>query len=221
MASMAGEQSTLARQSGAVSGQNGSMKDRINPYFMKLHRVIRDAECTDFQRAEISMDAAFEHVRAQAHAAHERGNKLMFIGNGGSAGITSHLATDFSKNGGLRATAFNDGAVLTCLGNDFGYEHVFAKQIEWHGQPGDLLLAISSSGRSANILKGVCAARERGCGVVTMSGFGEDNPLRLAGDVNFYVRSSFYGFVEVAHLALLHAILDLDMGWVTEAGGAE
>jgi D-sedoheptulose 7-phosphate isomerase len=164
------------------------------------------------------MGAAFEIVRAKAHAAHERGNKLMFIGNGGSAGITSHLATDFSKNGGLRATAFNDGAVLTCLGNDFGYEHVFAKQIEWHGRPGDLLLAISSSGRSANILNGARAARECGCEVVTMSGFGDDNPLRMAGDVNFYVRSSFYGFVEVAHLALLHAILDLDMGWAPESG---
>jgi D-sedoheptulose 7-phosphate isomerase len=221
MKTMTGQQDILARPNNASTVDGASIKDRINPYFAKLHRVIRDAECTDFRRAEMPMVTAFEHVRAQAHAAHERGNKLMFIGNGGSAGITSHLATDFSKNGGLRATAFNDGAVLTCIGNDFGYEHVFAKQIEWHGRAGDLLLAISSSGRSANILKGARAARERGCGVVTMSGFGEDNPLRLAGDVNFYVRSSFYGFVEVAHLALLHAILDLDMGWAPDSGGPE
>jgi len=218
---MAGQQDTLARPKIAVLGQEDSVQDRISPYFAKLHGVIRGAECTDFCRGEMLLGEAFEHVRAQAHAAHERGNKLMFIGNGGSAGITSHLATDFSKNGGLRATAFNDGAVLTCIGNDFGYEHVFAKQIEWHGRAGDLLLAISSSGKSANILKGARAARERGCGVVTLSGFAEDNPLRLAGDVNFYVRSSFYGFVEVAHLALLHAILDLDMGWAPETGGAE
>ena len=206
-----------ARQDGTAIGQSVTMKDRISPYFAKLDRAIRGAECTDSRRAQMPMETAFEKVRAQAHAAHERGNKLMFIGNGGSAGITSHLATDFSKNGGLRATAFNDAAVLTCIGNDFGYEHVFAKQIEWHGRAGDLLLAISSSGRSANILKGARAARERGCGVVTMSGFGEDNPLRFAGDVNFYVRSSFYGFVEVAHLALLHAILDLDMGWAPDS----
>jgi len=220
LTSVAGQQSGLERPNG-TSGIAAPIKDRINPYFAKLHRVMRDAECSDFRRAEMPIGAAFEAVRAQAHAAHERGNKLIFIGNGGSAGITSHLATDFSKNGGLRAMAFNDGATLTCIGNDFGYEHVFAKQIEWHARPGDLLIAISSSGRSANILKGAREARERGCGVVTMSGFGEDNPLRLAGDVNFYVRSSFYGFVEVAHLALLHAILDLDMGWVPEPGVLE
>ena len=56
------------------------------------------------------------------------------IGNGGSAGIASHMANDFSKNGGLRALAFNDPSVLTCLGNDLGYEHVFAKQLEWHAR---------------------------------------------------------------------------------------
>ena len=58
----------------------------------------------------------------------------MFVGNGGSAGICSHLAIDFSKNGGLRAMAFNDPSALTCLGNDLGYENVFAKQIEFHGR---------------------------------------------------------------------------------------
>lgn len=221
MASITPKQISPARPDGAAIGQAASLKDRINPYFARLDRAIRDAECTDLRGTPMPMATAFEKVRAQAHAAHERGNKLMFIGNGGSAGITSHLATDFSKNGGLRATAFNDGAVLTCIGNDFGYEYVFAKQIEWHGRPGDLLLAISSSGRSANILKGARAARERGCGVVTLSGFEEDNPLRLAGDVNFYVRSSLYGFVEVAHLALLHAILDLDMGWAPDSDAAD
>jgi D-sedoheptulose 7-phosphate isomerase len=189
------------------------MRARIGPYFDTLNRVIREAECTDAAGATLALGTAFQRVRDQAHFAHECGNKLMFIGNGGSAGITSHLAIDFSKNGCLRATAFNDGAALTCLGNDFGYESVFAKQIEWHAREGDMLVAISSSGRSGNILNGVAAARARGCHVVTLSGFGDDNPLREAGDVNFYVRSPHYGFVEVAHLALMHAILDLDMGW--------
>src|SRR6185295_3206162 len=110
-----------------------------------------------------------------------------FVGNGGSAGICSHLAIDFSKNGGLRSLAFNDPSALTCLGNDLGYENVFAKQIDFHGRPGDLLIAISSSGRSPNILSAVAKARERECSVVTLSGFGDDNGLRRTGDVNFYV----------------------------------
>ena len=78
----------------------------------------------------------------------------MFVGNGGSAGIASHLAIDFSKNGGLRSLAFNDASALTCLGNDLGYENVFAKQIDFHARAGDLLIAISSSGRSAEHPRG-------------------------------------------------------------------
>ena len=139
----------------------------------------------------------------------------MFIGNGGSAGLASHLAIDFSKNGRLRSLAFNDASALTCLGNDLGYENVFAKQLEFHARAGDLLIAISSSGQSANILAAVERARAAKVGVITLSGFGRDNKLRRTGDLNFYVRSSEYGFVEVAHLALCHAILDLDMGWAS------
>ena len=145
----------------------------------------------------------------------------MFIGNGGSAGIASHCAIDYSKNGGIRSTAFNDGAALTCLGNDLGYENVFAKQIDLHARPGDLLMAISSSGKSMNILKAVDIARERGCAVFTFSGFSPDNPLRTFGDLNFFVDSPEYGFVEISHLALIHSLLDLEMGWAKELQPAE
>jgi D-sedoheptulose 7-phosphate isomerase len=189
------------------------VRDRIEPYFDTLLGVIREAQCSDRQGAALPLHQAFERVRGAARAAHAAGNTITFVGNGGSAAIASHLAIDFSKNGGMRARALNDGAALTCLGNDLGYEHVFAKQIEWHARPGDLVVAISSSGRSANILNAVEAARARDCTITTFSGFREDNELRRAGDVNFYVRSGQYGFVEVAHLALCHAILDLDMGW--------
>jgi len=152
---------------------------------------------------------AIEHARRT----HADGNKLMFIGNGGSASIASHMATDYSKNGGLRAQSFNDSAMLTCLGNDLGYENVFAKQIELYARPRDLLIAISSSGRSANILNGVKAARAAGCLVMTLSGFGADNPLRRLGDINFYLASDQYGFVEIGHLAICHAVLDFSCGW--------
>lgn len=193
------------------------MRDRIAPYFDTLFKLTTEVECSERDGASVAVANAYQRVCDLCHAAHERGNKIMFIGNGGSAGITGHMAVDFSKNGKMRATAFNDGSMLTALGNDYGYEFVFAKQIEWQGRAGDVLIAISSSGKSPNILKGVEAARAHGCDVVTFSGFGEDNPLRQSGDVNFYVRSREYGFVEVAHQAIIHAILDLDMGWTPES----
>jgi D-sedoheptulose 7-phosphate isomerase len=189
------------------------MRERIGLYFETLFKATVEAECTASSGEDLTLEAAFLKVCQSCHDAHDSGNKVMFIGNGGSMGIATHMAVDFSKNGGMRATAFGDGAMLTALGNDFGYENAFARQIEWHGRAGDVLIAISSSGKSPNILNGVRTARSQGAKVVTFSGFREDNPLRKAGDVNFYVRSMKYGFVEVAHQAIIHAILDLDMGW--------
>jgi len=181
-------------------------------YFQTLARLVRDVAVTDEAGRLLTVDQGFGRVSQAAHAAHDAGSKVIFVGNGGSAGIASHLAIDFSKNGGVRALAFNDAAALTCLGNDLGYENVFATQLEFHALPGDLLIAISSSGMSPNILRAVDVARARGCGVVTLSGFAEDNALRLLGDVNFYIRSASYGLVEVAHMAVCHGILDLDLG---------
>jgi D-sedoheptulose 7-phosphate isomerase len=196
------------------------VRELLEKYISTLANAMRAAEVTDRVAKRLTLELGCEWVRRAAHEAHDAGNKIIFIGNGGSAGIASHLAIDFSKNGGLRALAFNDPSALTCLGNDLGYENVFAKQLEFHARPGDVLIAISSSGKSPNILGAVREARARGCKVVTYSGFSENNDLRRTGDVNFYVRGQDkeYGFVEVAHLALCHAVLDIDMGWGTSWG---
>lgn len=137
------------------------------------------------------------------------GGKLIFIGNGASASIASHMATDFWKNLNIRALAFNDPTLLTCIGNDYGFEHVFEKPIKMFADSGDILIAISSSGKSKNILLGVKSAREKGAQVITFSGFKADNPLRQTGDINFYVPHSSYGHVEVTHLSLCHCIADI------------
>jgi len=108
----------------------------------------------------------------------------------------------------MRAIAFNDPAMLTCVGNDFGYPHVFEKPIAMFADRGDVLIAISSGGRSENILRAVDTGLERGCRVVTLSGFRPDNPLRARGELNFYVPSESYGFVEITHLAVCHCIVD-------------
>jgi D-sedoheptulose 7-phosphate isomerase len=189
------------------------MRERLDRYFATLSDALRRVAVTGRDGSAQTLEQGCAWVRGAAHAAHDAGNKLMFIGNGGSAGIAGHLAIDFSKNGNLRALAFNDPMALTCLGNDLGYHNVFAKQIEMHARPGDLLVAISSSGKSPNILAAVAAARARDCAVATYSGFAPDNDLRRLGDVNFYVPASEYGFVEISHLALCHAVLDIDMGW--------
>jgi len=183
----------------------------IGNYADTLQVAVKGAEASDQRGKAIGLDEAILQSAERARAVHDAGNKLIFAGNGGSAAICSHMATDYCKNGNLRTWAMNDGSMLTCLGNDYGYEHVFAKQIEFHARKGDLLIAISSSGKSANIINAVSAARNMGCSVITLSGFHGDNPLRALGDINFYLKSGFYGFVEIGHLTLCHAILDFCM----------
>ncbi len=196
------------------------MEHRIEAYFATLGRLPLAAQASDNEGRGLALGCVFRAVIELARDAHAAGNKLIFIGNGGSAAIASHMAIDYTKNAGLRALAFNDSAALTCLANDLGYAQVFAHQIDMHARPGDLLVAVSSSGASPNILAGVAAARAKRCAVVSFSGFRPDNPLRALGDYNLYVASAEYGFVEVAHLALNHAILDLAMGWGREEEAA-
>ena len=184
----------------------------VRRYFTALSGYLTDTAVTTLSGQPLDMAEAVNQVMLLARRTHAADNKLIFVGNGGSAAISSHMATDYSKNGDVRAMALNDASMLSCLGNDLGYERVFAKQIELYARADDLVIAISSSGRSANILNGVKAARAAKCAVVTFSGFTSDNPLRRLGDLNFYINSDRYGFVEIGHLTICHAILDFICG---------
>ena len=161
---------------------------------------------------------ALDHIRFEPNAyqtvinmiaLHGHGKaRLFFIGNGGSAAVASHMAVDWMKAGGFATFGPGDAAHMTCLANDLGFENVFGLPIERHGMLGDVLFAISSSGMSEDILHACDVARSKMMNVVSLSGFGEGNFLRTKGAVNFYVPSSRYGIVEIAHLAILHSILD-------------
>jgi len=152
-------------------------------------------------------DDAVDRVISSAHEVRRRNGRVFFIGNGGSAAIASHMAIDWLNKGKFAAMAFNDGAALTCLGNDYGYHHVFNNQLRAHCRDGDMVFAISSSGNSQSIIVPALMAKGTAT-VVTLTGFAPDNMLRSMGDINFYVPSQSYGVVETAHLAILHAILD-------------
>ena len=186
---------------------------QIHDYLNEVGKLASNTTANGSSKENFPLVDAFARVNSTVLDTHDSDGTVMFVGNGGSASIASHMAIDFSKCGGVRSICFNDGSSLTCLGNDLGYENVFAHQIKQHGRAGSLLIAISSSGESPNILKAVEAARATSCKVITFSGFAPDNALRSCGEVNFHVASKAYGFVEIIHLTLLHAILDLRDGW--------
>lgn len=191
-----------------LSKSRTSVED-ITRYFSRLGSLFKETQVTDAEGTLLELPRGIEEAinLIQRHSA--QGKKIIFIGNGGSSSIASHQATDFLKNGGIKALAFTDPSLITCISNDLGYPEVFAKPIKILAEEGDVLVAISSSGRSENILKGVEAAGGKGCEIMTMSGFTSDNPLRKAGQLNFYVPSNSYGYVEISHLALCHCILDM------------
>jgi D-sedoheptulose 7-phosphate isomerase len=158
--------------------------------------------------SKLSYEQGIEKAVEIVKAVQSSNKKIMMIGNGGSAGIASHQAVDYWKNGKIRATAFNDSSLLTCIANDFSYSEVFSKPIEAFADKGDVVFCISSSGSSKNILNAAEQAKKSGCQVITFSGFKADNSLRKMGDLNFYLPSHSYGYVEILHLFMIHCILD-------------
>ena len=139
--------------------------------------------------------------------------KILIFGNGGSASIASHFSVDLTKNAKIKCLNFNEAGLITCFANDYGFEHWAEKAIGFYGNEGDLLIVISSSGKSQNMINAVKAARNGNFhSVVTLSGFSEDNPLQKMGDINLWVNNKSYNFVENIHQIWLLTIVDLLIG---------
>ena len=139
--------------------------------------------------------------------------KVLIFGNGGSATIASHFSVDLTKNAKLRCVNFNEASLITCFANDYGFEHWAEKAIDFYGDEGDLLIVISSSGQSQNMINAVKAARNGNFHkVITLSGFSEENPLKKLGDINLWANNKSYNFVENIHQIWLLAITDLVIG---------
>ncbi len=177
-------------------------------YLGAFLNILHNIETTDRNGDELELAAGIRDGVEMIHALKLDGGKLIFIGNGGSAAIASHQATDFIRACAIPALAPLDFTLLTCMGNDLGYENIFSEPLKLLAGPEDVLVAISSSGKSANILKAVAAMREKNLRVITLSGFSPDNPLRKLGDINFYVPSDSYRHVESAHLFMCNWLLD-------------
>jgi len=134
--------------------------------------------------------------------------RIFFIGNGGSNSICSHMMEDYAKIAKYPTFSFSDAALITCFANDYGYENAMAEWLKIHFTSGDLLVAISSSGNSANINNAVDFVKSKNGSIITLSGFDKNNKLIGKGNINFWLDSKSYGIVECYHQVLLHAILD-------------
>ena len=164
----------------------------------------------------ISQDDAFSEIIQQFNAVRLAQKNIYLIGNGGSSGIISHTAIDLLNVCRMRAQPLTDNSMLTCMANDYGYPNVFSQPLSTLFTEGDALIAVSSSGKSPNIVNAANLAMERQGVVVTLSGFKADNPLRQAGRYNFWLEADNYGVVEIGHSLLLHHLTD-ELGKVVQA----
>lgn len=184
--------------------ENGS----VASYLQRLHELVSNSQVTDRSGAFLSLEEGMTKAVQMISSVGAASGKVLLIGNGGSAAIASHMQNDLCKTNGIRALVFNEAPLLTALTNDYGYESAFERLAELWVDPGDLMIAVSSSGKSENILRAVEAALRRRGRVITFSGFRTDNPLRSLGDLNFYIASDSYGHVEITHMMLMHALTD-------------
>lgn len=145
-------------------------------------------------------------------ATSENGSKIIIAGNGGSAAIAGHCAVDLTKNARVRCVNFNEAGLVTCLANDYGYERWLEKALELYGDAGDLIVLISSSGKSLNMIRAADYVCSKGHKLVTFTGFAADNPLKMRGHLNFWVDSRAYNIVEMTHQIWQLAVCDLIIG---------
>lgn len=142
----------------------------------------------------------------------KRKGKVVFFGNGGSAAIASHLSVDLNKNAKIPSISFNDPGIITCYANDFGYKNWISKTIELSLTSKDVVVLISSSGKSLNILNAAKYTKKKKIQTITLSGMNKKNDLKKMGAVNFWVDSKSYNIIETAHQFFMMAVIDLIIG---------
>ncbi len=177
-------------------------------YFSRLFKISSQIQVTSREGKNLGLDEGILRIVRELTYVKKSRRKVLLIGNGGSHSIVSHLAIDLQEGLGVRALTFAEGARLTALSNDYGYDNAFDHQLKQWLDPKDLVIAVSSSGQSQNIIKAVEASLRMEARVGTMTGFLSDNPLRSLGLYNVYVPSESYGQVELAHGIVSHYLSD-------------
>ena len=183
---------------------NKNDKEFLERYFDEFRKVFSDYSSTLDQLIDL---------KNRIIKTNNNSGKVIIVGNGGSAAIASHFSVDLTKNAKVRSINFNESDLITCFANDYGFENWISMAIEFYAEKEDLVILISSSGKSQNMLNAADKAKELGISnLITFSGFSNKNPLSQKGDINFWVNSEAYNFVENIHQIWLLSLVDLIIG---------
>ena len=170
----------------------------------QFQAIVEKAEFSDHGRNSLGFEKGIQKNLEMLENLRDRGGNLFLVGNGGSAGVVSHILTDYINVNKLNARTLHESSLLSCMSNDYGYENSFSEPLSTLAREKDLLIAVSSSGSSPNIHNAVKSVKKAGGEAITLSGFRENNLLRSMGDLNIWLDSTSYGLVEIGHLFYLH-----------------
>jgi len=184
---------------------NESWEDTIDNLRNLSHGVV----FARIDGSEYGADKGFKIWKELTIMVREEKRIIYLIGNGASASMASHFAADLAKNAHLHTEVFSDLSLISAISNDMGCKWVFAEPLRRRAKKGDMLLAISSSGASKNILCATEIARKMGLKIITLSAMSPQNPLRNKGFLNVYVPAETYGHAETCHAAILHHWMDM------------
>ena len=157
-------------------------------------------------------DRSILKFRDSIQETNSKGGKLIFIGNGASASLSSHAATDFTKQAKIQSISFNDHNLITALSNDYGYEHWVAKAIEYYSNSKDMIIFISVSGESRNLVNGLEFALKKNIKTASLTGSNKENTLMRKTQCSLWVNSKAYNIVESIHTIWITLIIDLFVG---------
>lgn len=176
-------------------------------YYHLIHKGLEETEVTRRDERAITIEEGLKIWSEKAALIKENG-LIFFCGNGASATMAEHMSHDWFQNAVINTSTCAETSHITAVSNDISYENVFCYRIKRILSEKDMLVAISSSGNSPNIVKALETANDNNVFTITLSGKKADNKIRHMGDLNFYVPLETYGEVESAHAILLHCALD-------------
>tara|TARA_B100001093_G_scaffold520413_1_gene615571 strand:+ start:5537 stop:6088 length:552 start_codon:yes stop_codon:yes gene_type:complete len=172
-------------------------------YNSKLNELFQNIIVTDNNNKEISIEKGLKTIKEKITK-----NNVFLVGNGGSSSNCDHISNDFSKILNAKSINLYGSGVFTCYANDYGFENVFSQQLKTIGKKKDNLICLSCSGESQNIINAMKVAKSKSMFTITFTGISKKNQIRRKGNINFYVDSSSYGLIEIAHLTLLHYLVE-------------
>lgn len=177
------------------------MKNFYEKFYIEINKLLSNSDTLSLEKIAKSLISA-----------NKKNKKIIIFGNGGSAAISSHVSVDLTKNAKIRSVNFNEADLLTCFSNDFGYKKVYSKSLEFYADAGDVVIIISSSGKSKNVLEAAKICKKKKLLLYTFTGFSKSNPLKKMGNINLWVNSKAYNIIENIHQIWLLSIVDRIIG---------